>query len=226
MGSAQIINLDRETSPGDFRNAMRHLVGAVSIITVGHGDDVSGMTVTSLSSLSVEPPSLIVSVNRAASSWPLLQRYGSFGVNILSSGQRDIAERFSGKNGLKGAARFAGSSQWVARAGGAPQMYDALTRWWAPLLLAWTSVSALGSLFGLATRRYRFARAAAIAQVALILTGWSLAQFPHLIVPYLDIAATAAPEITLRLLAIALGLGALVLLPSLYYLFRVFKRAD
>ena len=125
MGSAQIINLDRETSPGDFRNAMRHLVGAVSIITVGHGDDVSGMTVTSLSSLSVEPPSLIVSVNRAASSWPLLQRYGSFGVNILSSGQRDIAERFSGKNGLKGAARFAGS-QWVARAGGAPLLVGAL----------------------------------------------------------------------------------------------------
>ena len=65
----------------------------------------------------------------------------------------------------------------------------------------------------------------AIAQVTLILTGWSIAQFPHLIVPDVDIAASAAPGITLRLLAIALALGALVLLPSLYYLFRVFKGA-
>jgi len=79
-----------------FRGAMRHLAGGVSVITPG-GSDISGMTVTSVSSLSVEPPSLIVSVNRAASSWPLLKRYGHFGVNILTADQIDIAERFTGR---------------------------------------------------------------------------------------------------------------------------------
>jgi flavin reductase (DIM6/NTAB) family NADH-FMN oxidoreductase RutF len=125
MSTAQIIKLDREVSSADFRDAMRHLVGAVSVITVGLGDDITGMTVTSMSSLSVDPPSLIVSVNRSASSWPLLKRHGVFGVNILAADQRDIAERFSGKGGLKGAERFAGT-EWVARASGAPLLVGAL----------------------------------------------------------------------------------------------------
>lgn len=112
---------------------------------------------------------------------------------------------------------------FTARAGGASEMYAGLTRWWAPVLLAATSGAALLALFGLLRRSFRLARAAAIAQVTLILVGWSAAQFPHLIVPDIDILASAAPPITLRLLIGALGLGAIVLLPSLYYLFRVFK---
>src|SRR4051812_18986411 len=102
------ITIDREVSAADFRGAMRHLAGGVSVITAGRGADISGMTVTSVSSLSVEPPTLIVSINRAASSWPLIQRYRSFGVNMLAADQVDIAERFTGKDGLKGAGRFAG----------------------------------------------------------------------------------------------------------------------
>ena len=45
------------------------------------------MTVTSVSSLSVDPPTLIVSINRESSSWPLLKRHGFFGVNILTADQ-------------------------------------------------------------------------------------------------------------------------------------------
>jgi flavin reductase (DIM6/NTAB) family NADH-FMN oxidoreductase RutF len=125
MTAAPIIKLDREVSAHDFRGAMRHLVGAVSVITVGRGEDISGMTVTSLSSLSVDPPSLIVSVNRAASSWPLLKRYGWFGVNILGHDQTGIAERFAGSNGLKGAERFAGA-EWITRGPGVPLLVGAL----------------------------------------------------------------------------------------------------
>ena len=93
------IKVDREVSSGDFRGAMRHLAGGVSVITVGRGKDITGMTVTSVSSLSVDPPTLIVSVNREASSWPLLKRHGFFGVNILTADQLDVAERFAGKDG-------------------------------------------------------------------------------------------------------------------------------
>jgi flavin reductase (DIM6/NTAB) family NADH-FMN oxidoreductase RutF len=115
----------REIPQSDFRGAMRHLTGGVSVITAGRGSDISGMTVTSVSSLSVDPPTLIVSVNRSASSWPLLQRYGFFGVNILASDQIGIAERFTGKDGLKGAERFAGA-EWTARASGVPLLVGAL----------------------------------------------------------------------------------------------------
>jgi flavin reductase (DIM6/NTAB) family NADH-FMN oxidoreductase RutF len=119
------ITLDRQVSQDDFRGAMRQLTGGVSVITVGRGKDISGMTVTSVSSLSVDPPALIVSVNRGASSWPLLKRYGFFGVNILTSDQIDIAERFSGKDGIKGAGRFAGA-EWTTRASGVPLLLGAL----------------------------------------------------------------------------------------------------
>ena len=119
------IQIDRDVPAAEFRGAMRSLAGGVSLITVGRGKDISGMTVTSVSSLSVEPPTLIVSVNRQSSSWPLLQRFGAFGVNILTADQLDIAERFAGKDGLKGAARFAGA-QWVTRATGVPLLVGGL----------------------------------------------------------------------------------------------------
>jgi flavin reductase (DIM6/NTAB) family NADH-FMN oxidoreductase RutF len=126
MNSAvRTIKLDRDVSSGEFRGAMRHLAGGVSVITAGRGRDISGMTVTSVSSLSVDPPTLVVSINRESSSWPLLRRYGFFGVNILTADQIDIAERFAGKDGLKGAARFAGA-QWITRASGVPLLAGAL----------------------------------------------------------------------------------------------------
>ena len=119
------IAIARDVSSTDFRGAMRQLTGGVSVITAGRGKEISGMTVTSVSSLSVEPATLIVSINREASSWPLVKRHGFFGVNILASDQIDIAERFTGKGGLKGAARFAGA-EWVTRVSGVPLLVGAL----------------------------------------------------------------------------------------------------
>ena len=119
------IKIDREVSSADFRSAMRHLAGGVSVITVGRGRDITGMTVTSVSSLSVEPPSLIVGINRSSSSWPLLKSCGFFGVNILNADQLGIAEQFTGKDGLKGAERFAGA-EWTTGASGVPLLVGAL----------------------------------------------------------------------------------------------------
>jgi flavin reductase (DIM6/NTAB) family NADH-FMN oxidoreductase RutF len=119
------ITIDRKASLNDFRGAMRQLTGGVSVITAGRGMDISGMTVSSVSSLSIDPPALIVSVNRASSSWPLLKRYGCFGVNVLASDQLDIAARFAGKDGLKGADRFAGA-EWTTRSSGVPLLVGAL----------------------------------------------------------------------------------------------------
>jgi flavin reductase (DIM6/NTAB) family NADH-FMN oxidoreductase RutF len=119
------IKIERDVSSADFRNAMRHLTGGVSVITVGRGRDISGMTVTSVSSLSVDPPSLIVGINRSSSSWPLLKQHGFFGVNMLNADQVDIAERFTGKAGLKGADRFTGA-EWITGASGVPLLVGAL----------------------------------------------------------------------------------------------------
>jgi flavin reductase (DIM6/NTAB) family NADH-FMN oxidoreductase RutF len=112
-------------SSADFRGAMRHLTGGVSVITAGRGRDITGMTVTSVISLTVDPPTLLVSVNRDASSFPLIKRLGAFGVNILNADQLDIAERFAGKGGLKGADRF-GGAEWITSESGVPLLVGAL----------------------------------------------------------------------------------------------------
>jgi cytochrome bd ubiquinol oxidase subunit II len=75
-------------------------------------------------------------------------------------------------------------------------------------------------------RRFYLARIAAVAQVTFILVGWGLAQFPHLVTPDVTIQNAAAPESTLKLLLLAPGAGAVVLLPSLLYLFQIFKRQE
>jgi flavin reductase (DIM6/NTAB) family NADH-FMN oxidoreductase RutF len=127
MNSAvRSIKIDRDVSSGNFRSAMRHLAGGVSVLTVGRGKDITGMTVTSVSSLSVDPPTLIVSINRESSSWPLLKRHGFFGVNILTADQINIADRFTGKGGLKGADRFAGA-RWTTSVSGVPLLVGALS---------------------------------------------------------------------------------------------------
>src|SRR5882762_2948626 len=120
------IRIYRDVSPDDFRGAMRHLAGGVSVITAGRGKEITGMTVTSVSSLSVDPPTLIVSINRESSSWPLLKRHGFFGVNILTADQINIADRFTGKGGLKGADRFAGA-RWTTSVSGVPLLVGALS---------------------------------------------------------------------------------------------------
>ena len=106
---------------------------------------------------------------------------------------------------------------------GAPLMYRGLTNWWAPLLLGWTALSALIALLALWFRSFSLARIAAVAQVTIILIGWALAQFPHLVTPNVTIQNAAAPESTLKLLLLALGAGAVVLVPSLLFLLQIFK---
>ena len=106
---------------------------------------------------------------------------------------------------------------------GAPFIFSGLTSWWAPILLVWTSIFAVGALVALWLRRFFLARLAAIGQVTLILLGWGFAQYPNLVVPDVTFTNAAAPDVTLRLVVIALGLGVVVLLPSMAYLFYIFK---
>lgn len=120
----QKINPDPAPSPDAFRAAMRHFPGNVSVITVGAGDERSGLVVTSAVSLAAEPPMVIACMNRSSSSWPLIRQFGHFGVNSLSATQREIAERFSGRDGSKGASRYA-NAEWITLETGAPLLSDA-----------------------------------------------------------------------------------------------------
>jgi cytochrome d ubiquinol oxidase subunit II len=107
---------------------------------------------------------------------------------------------------------------------GAPSVKrDLSSSWWTwPLQLA-AGVMALGAVFSLWTNRFHLARLFAAGQVGLIVWGWALAQFPYLVEPNITIYNAAAPVTTLRVVLIALVAGVLLLMPSFYYLLRVFK---
>ena len=94
--------------------------------------------------------------------------------------------------------------------------------WAVPLHLA-TAVTAIGVLAALWFRRFRLARIGVGLQVSLIFWGWAIAQYPFLVPPDLTIARTVAPATTLRAVLIAGAAGGALLLPSLLYLFQIFK---
>jgi len=106
----------------------------------------------------------------------------------------------------------------------APAIRDLLANsWWAwPLQIA-TALAALGTLAALWMRRFPLARFCAAGQVVLILWGWALAQYPYLVRPQLTIHNSAAPQATMRALLWALVAGVVLLFPSYWYLFHVFK---
>jgi cytochrome d ubiquinol oxidase subunit II len=107
---------------------------------------------------------------------------------------------------------------------GAPLVHEGLTQhaWSWPLQGA-IAAAALVAFGALASRRVRLARFAAAAQVALIVVGWAASQYPYFLVPDWTLQSASAPPAVQRLLLLAVGAGALLLFPSLYLLFRVFK---
>ncbi|WP_164549702.1 flavin reductase family protein [Altericroceibacterium xinjiangense] len=88
-----------------FRDAMRHVAATVYAVTTGDGTDRYGIIATAVSSLSFEPPSLLVCVNRRASLHEPLACASTFCVNVLGLANRDVADNFV--RGGSGDERFA-----------------------------------------------------------------------------------------------------------------------
>ena len=82
-----------------FRAAMRHVAATVYAVTTGRVGERHGILATAVSSLSFDPPSLLVCINRAASLHEPLACAETFCVNVLGLGNRDIAEIFTHQRG-------------------------------------------------------------------------------------------------------------------------------
>jgi flavin reductase (DIM6/NTAB) family NADH-FMN oxidoreductase RutF len=78
-----------------FRQTMGQLATGVSVVTLRTADGGLGMTASSVSSLSLEPPLLLVCVGNEAAMLPALLRAECFGVNVLAADQREVARRFA-----------------------------------------------------------------------------------------------------------------------------------
>src|SRR5579884_612973 len=89
--------LDQATSlPSEFRCAMRRFASAVSIITAADQGRRHGMTATAVTSVSLEPPSLLVCINRATLLYDIMLSARRFCVNLLKSDQAHLSAAFSG----------------------------------------------------------------------------------------------------------------------------------
>lgn len=108
-----------------LKRAMRALPAAVAVVTAGVGEDRTGATVTSAASFSMAPPTMMVSLNLTSSTWLAVQRYGHFCINVLRSDQQAVADRFSGRAGVRGTHRYA-EAEWAPLATGALALEGAL----------------------------------------------------------------------------------------------------
>jgi cytochrome d ubiquinol oxidase subunit II len=105
----------------------------------------------------------------------------------------------------------------------APELFHGLTHRALPLVIT-SAVAGLAGLGLLLRRRYVTARGAAALAVAAILWAWGAAQYPALLVGSTTVTAAAANSSVLSAILVALGAGALVLVPSLWLLYTTFQR--
>lgn len=112
-------------SAAEFRSAMRNVPGAVSIVTTGKRPCRHGLTLTAGCSLSMDPSSVLVCVNKSAGAHETIKNSGSFCWNILASNHSALAQKFSGQDGSKGDLRFF-DGLWQELVTGAPSLIEAI----------------------------------------------------------------------------------------------------
>ena len=105
-----------------FRAAMRRFAATVTIITACDHERRHGMTATAVTSLSMDPPSLIICLNQATLLHDIMFRARRFCVNVLHCDQADLSAAFSG--GIAPEKRFE-SGRWLRREDGLPYLADA-----------------------------------------------------------------------------------------------------
>jgi len=114
---------DHVVSADDFKAAMRALPAGISAISTGEGQDVAGMIVSSLTSISADPPMVGFFVQQTCSTRDALLRHGRFVANVLGEEHARIIKQFLHQP--QGQTRFA-QGGWVMRERAAPVLGDAL----------------------------------------------------------------------------------------------------
>lgn len=117
MGDVEVEELTTEA----FRTYMGHFASGVTVITAMDGDTPVGTTASAFSSLSLDPPMLLVCLNRTSATGEVIHRTKKFAVNILGEEGPDVAMRFARKGGSK----FDGVA-WGTGPAGMPMLSDAL----------------------------------------------------------------------------------------------------
>jgi 3-hydroxy-9,10-secoandrosta-1,3,5(10)-triene-9,17-dione monooxygenase reductase component len=111
--------------PDVFRTVMGHFVTGVTVVTALDGDRPFGITVNALSSVSLEPPLVMVALDRRRFLTPIVRVAGKYAVNILSEDQQALSDCFAGAEVTPGRDRFCGAP-WHAGPLGQPLIDGAI----------------------------------------------------------------------------------------------------
>jgi flavin reductase (DIM6/NTAB) family NADH-FMN oxidoreductase RutF len=100
----------------ELRQAMRLWATGVTIVTVRSRGVKHGMTVSSFTSVSLDPPTVSISLEQNTRTHELITEAGAFGITFLSSEQQSLSERFAGQIGDR-MDRFEGLETWILETG-------------------------------------------------------------------------------------------------------------
>ncbi|GAB4347558.1 MAG: 4-hydroxyphenylacetate 3-monooxygenase, reductase component [Oricola sp.] len=114
-----------QVDPADFRTAMARFPGAVTIVTARTGAERRGITATAVCSVTAEPPSVLVCLNRRTGTCAAVAETGKFNVNLLAGDGGEVAMRFAGQGGVTGEEKFA-AGDWSEDFRGVPLLRDSV----------------------------------------------------------------------------------------------------
>ena len=83
--------------PREFRDTLGRFPTGVAVVTAQGSDGPAGLTTNAFTSLSLDPPLVLVCFDRDSRTLPVVRESGRFAVNVLRAGQEDLARLFAGK---------------------------------------------------------------------------------------------------------------------------------
>jgi 3-hydroxy-9,10-secoandrosta-1,3,5(10)-triene-9,17-dione monooxygenase reductase component len=104
-----------------FRSVLGHFATGVTIVTALDDGEPVGLAANSFTAVSLDPPLVLFCVAHSSSTWPRIERAGTFAVNILGEGHEELSDLFA----RPGADRFA-ATPWRPGVSGAPVLEDAI----------------------------------------------------------------------------------------------------
>jgi flavin reductase len=108
----------------EFRSAMAAMASTVSLVTARRGDERIGRTVTSVMSLSINPPTILISIDILSRLADLIAKTGGFSFAMLADDQSEVADAFAGR--VVAEERFS-RGQWGEWPSGHPMLQGAVT---------------------------------------------------------------------------------------------------
>ena len=108
-----------------FRRVLGHFVTGITVVTALDGERPFGITVNALSSVSLDPPLVMVALDRRRFLTPIVRAAGRYAVNILSEDQQALSDCFAGAPVEPGREAFCGA-EWHAGATGLPLLDGAI----------------------------------------------------------------------------------------------------